>query len=268
MRYTESELSSELLDVPSDGCPTHKVLICTSPRSGSFLLCRKMIGCGLGIPHEYFNAIHVKDIGVRFGIIDLALPQRMKDDLKLLERYTDMLAAERTANGVLAIKLQFWQYDMFLDNPVGDKFLQNAWFVHLYRSDVLGQAISLHFARLTGKWGFDDSITTTPAASPNFFNFNAIDQEIEGILGEDHNWRRFFAKNGITPFEIAYEELCSAPTKLLRSLSAWIGVQDQKLSWDSPDEKRYMQIPSEIATKADVREQYLRSKRRIVPAFA
>jgi trehalose 2-sulfotransferase len=265
IRYTEAELSSELLDNITDGYPNYKIVICTSPRSGSYLLCRGMIRCGLGIPHEYFNPIHIRDMGTRFGIEELAQPEQMKDDAALLKSYNKMLCRRRTTHEILGIKLQYWQYKMFLDNVVGDDFLRGAIFVHLYRSDILSQAISLHFARLTGKWGFDDLITTTPVANPNFYNFNAIDREIEVILTEHTNWRRFFGKNGIIPFEILYEELCSAPSKVLHSLSARMGIEDLKLSSHLLDEKRYES--TENVAKADVREQYLSSNRRLIPAL-
>jgi hypothetical protein len=56
-RYDELQLSSELLDRPP--CPVRaKVFICSTPRTGSFLLCRAMIHHGIGIPHEYFHGRH------------------------------------------------------------------------------------------------------------------------------------------------------------------------------------------------------------------
>src|SRR3974390_1066221 len=67
-RYKELEISSELLDQPEFKEPPKKVFICSTPRSGSYLLCRHMINAGLGVPHEYFNPIVMRQIAPRLGL--------------------------------------------------------------------------------------------------------------------------------------------------------------------------------------------------------
>ena len=57
MHYTEKQMTSEMLDQPIFKDEPIKILICSTPRSGSYMLCRYMINAGLGVPHEYFNPI-------------------------------------------------------------------------------------------------------------------------------------------------------------------------------------------------------------------
>src|SRR5207237_10147317 len=68
MRYTEAQMTSELLDQPSFSGQPRKIFICSTPRSGSYMLCRYMINAGLGVPHEYFNPVIMRDIAPRLGL--------------------------------------------------------------------------------------------------------------------------------------------------------------------------------------------------------
>src|SRR5438046_10004402 len=68
MRYTEAQMTSELLDQPSFSGQPCKIFICSTPRSGSYMLCRYMINAGLGVPHEYFNPVVMREIAPRLGL--------------------------------------------------------------------------------------------------------------------------------------------------------------------------------------------------------
>src|SRR3954454_14110809 len=68
MRYTEAQMTSELLDQPEFTGEPRKIFICSTPRSGSYMLCRFMINAGLGVPHEYFNPVIMREIAPRLGL--------------------------------------------------------------------------------------------------------------------------------------------------------------------------------------------------------
>src|SRR2546423_9882733 len=68
MRYTEAQVTSELLDQPEFNGTPSKIFICSTPRSGSYMLCRFMINAGLGVPHEYFNPVIMRQIAPRLGL--------------------------------------------------------------------------------------------------------------------------------------------------------------------------------------------------------
>src|SRR5437763_7800316 len=180
MRYTEAQMTSELLDQPSFSGQPCKVFICSTPRSGSYMLCRYMINAGLGVPHEYFNPVIMRDIALRLGlqkeISQLTWrPRRIRDrlpfgktqraaEVQFLAKYTKALIPRRCQHGIFAAKIHFDQYIKVLDNPVGREILDSGFFIHMFREDLLNQAISRNFSYITGRWGIDDAVTKVPIA--------------------------------------------------------------------------------------------------------
>src|SRR5579885_4550 len=172
MRYTELQMSSALLDQPRHAGDPLKIFICSTPRSGSYMLCRYMINAGLGVPHEYFNPVVMREIAPRLGLGDAVaglewrhrsrrdrlpfrLPSRVAEE-NFLVKYLSALVPIRCQNGVFAAKIHFEQYFIVLDNPVGRRLLDGGLFIHLFREDLLRQAVSRNFSYVTGRWGDDD----------------------------------------------------------------------------------------------------------------
>jgi LPS sulfotransferase NodH len=241
LRYTELQISSELLDQPEFTDQPKKILICSTPRSGSYLLCRQMINAGLGIPHEYFNPIVMRQMAPRLGLeSDIRgltwWPRGWKDRLlfrrrrgpveeqAFLRKYLSFLLTRRCQGGIFAAKVHFRDYRRTLDNPIGDELLEDTLFIRLYREDILTQAVSEHFGQLTGRWGIDDSVTTAPAANPNFLDPGAIDRALNDLADQDRNWRVFFARRGIVPVSISYEQLCEDPFSFLEKIARCLGI--------------------------------------------
>src|SRR5438270_1426931 len=115
MRYTEAQLTSELLDQPEFTGEPQKIFICSTPRSGSYMLCRYMVNADIGVPHEYFNPVIMRAIGPRLGVGTEAKrlqwrPRTLRDRLPLprpdrasevgfLARYTHALSLRRCQRG-------------------------------------------------------------------------------------------------------------------------------------------------------------------------
>jgi LPS sulfotransferase NodH len=256
LRYTELQISSELLDQPEFTDQAKKILICSTPRSGSYLLCRQMINAGLGIPHEYFNPIVMRQMAPRLGLESdlrgltwsprLGLegdprrrtwwPRGWKDRLLVrlrrapaaetafLRKYLNFLLTRRCQGGIFAAKVHFRDYRKTLANAVGDELLKDTLFIQLYREDILKQAVSEHFAQLTGQWGIDESVTTTPAANPNFLDPGAVDRAVNDLADQDRGWRVFFARRGIVPLSISYERLSEDPFSFVELIARSIGI--------------------------------------------
>ena len=274
MRYTELQISSELLDQPEFTDQPKKILICSTPRSGSYLLCRQMINAGLGIPHEYFNPIVMRQMAPRLGLeSDIRgltwWPRGWKDRLLLrrrrgpeaeqafLRKYLRFLLTRRCQRGIFAAKVHFRDYRRTLDNPIGDELLEDTLFIRLYREDILQQAVSEHFGQLTGRWGIDDSVTTTPAANPNFLDPGAIDQALNDLADQDRNWRVFFARRGIVPVSVSYEQLCEDPFAFLQTIARRIGMDPVTLRRGySETEPKRMGDP-DLPSKGQVANHYL-----------
>jgi len=241
LRYTELQVSSELLDQPEFTGQPKKILICSTPRSGSYLLCRQMINAGLGVPHEYFNPIVMCQMAPRLGLeSDIRgltwWPPGWKDrlllrhrrgpaaELAFLRKYLSFLLTRRCQGGIFAAKVHFRDYRRTLDNPVGDELLKDTLFIQLYREDILKQAVSEHFGQLTGQWGIDDSVTTTPASNPNFLDPGAVDRALNDLADQDRGWRVVFARRGVVPLSISYEQLCKDPFSFVEVIARRVGV--------------------------------------------
>jgi LPS sulfotransferase NodH len=278
MRYSEEQLSSELLDQePSHNQPL-KIFICSTPRSGSYMLCRYMVNAGLGVPHEYFNPIIMRQIGPRLGLSQATrlrwrhrspldhLPlgrAARRAEVSLLAEYVKILVPRRCLGGVFAAKIHFDQYLKVLDNPVGRNLLNGSFFVYLYREDLLAQAISTHFANLTGQWGIDETVTTVPAVQPDFFEIAAINHTLQQLTEQDRGWRLFFGSNGIIPITISYERLCADPWNVVASIAHVAGLDPRSL------QKGYTEVASPadragaLPSKRDVMDRYLAEVRKI-----
>ena len=150
-RYTELQLSSEAFDRPR--CPIEaKLFICSTGRTGSWLLCRALIHHGIGVPHEYFNAKHFPAIAGRCGIEGLADDQHWGSDSQARRSYIAAVQERRTVNGIFAAKIHWSQFKTYLDNREGIEMLSGGHFIYLYREDLLAQTLSFHVARETGRW--------------------------------------------------------------------------------------------------------------------
>jgi len=207
-----------------------------------------MINAGLGIPHEYFNPIVMRQMAPRLGLesdirgltwsplLGLEGDIRWKDrlllrrrrartaELAFLRKYLSFLLTRRCQGGIFAAKVHFRDFPKTLDNPIGHELLKDTLFIQLYREDILRQAVSEHIAQLTGQWGIDESVTTTPAANPKFLDPRAVDRAVNDLADQDRGWRVFFARRGIVPVSISYERLCEDPFSFVEVIARRIGI--------------------------------------------
>jgi len=282
MRYTETQLTSEALDQPEFAGEPIKIFICSTPRSGSYMLCRYMINAGIGVPHEYFNPNIMRVIAPRLGLaadvaklrwrhkslrdrLPFPLPDRVAE-MSFLDAYIERLVPRRCQGGVFAAKIHFDQYFTVLNNPVGHRLLDRGVFIHLYREDLLRQAVSRNFSYLTGRWGEDDTVTTAPSNDPGLLEPKRVDRELETLAQEDSEWRLLLARNGLSPLSISYEQLCRDPAGFVGVIARRIGLDPGALrqGYSEPTQPDDPALPS----KGEVTRRYLASHRILHEAAA
>jgi LPS sulfotransferase NodH len=280
MRYTEAQVTSELLDQPEFNGEPSKIFICSTPRSGSYMLCRYMINAGLGVPHEYFNPVIMREIAPRLGLAqDIAglkwrnrglrdrLPFGKPDrtaEINFLTKYYAVLVRKRCQRGIFAAKIHFEDFVTVLDNPVGLKLLDGGLFIHIFREDLLKQAISRNFAFATGRWGIDDTVTTAPLPATDLLSVAGVDRELKSMADEDRGWRVFLNRNGLSPMTISYEGLCEDPPRFVATIARRLGVDPDTLRLDyselaSPPRDDDPGLPS----KSEVTSRYLAAVRQL-----
>jgi LPS sulfotransferase NodH len=183
-----------------------------------------------------------------------------------LETYIPELRRRRTAGGVFAAKVHYAQYERVLDNPVGHALLEGGVFVSLVREDLLGQALSLHVSNLTGRWSIDETVTTAPSQSRNYFDNDAIDACVTSLADEDNGWRMFFARNGIRPLFLTYESFRADPWRDVDAIARALGIDPAALPHDYVERDMPAEFPPEVPDRRKIRASFLERPGRIVPA--
>ena len=284
MRYTEQQVTSELLDQPAFSGKPRKLFICSTPRSGSYMLCRYMINAGLGVPHEYFNPINMRTITPRLGLgaaiqglqwrrrtlrdrLPIVTPARAVE-MRFVEQYIAALVPRRCQLGVFAAKIHFDQYTKVLDNPVGRKLLRGGLFVHLYREDLLKQAISLNFARATGRWGIDDTVVTPPVTTLDFFDTSALDGTVKELARDDLEWRIILARSGNPVVSVSYERICQDPFGFVVELAGRLGIDPGLLRHGYSEAREPVRRDPALPNRTEVARNYLNAMQKVQGAPA
>jgi LPS sulfotransferase NodH len=257
-RYTELQLSSAAFDRPR--CPIEaKLFICTTGRTGSWLLCRALIHHGIGVPHEYFNPRYIPVIAARYGIEASSDDQRWAADSDARRSYIAALQERRTVNGIFASKIHWSQFAAYLQNREGAELLNGGHFIYLYREDLLAQTLSFHVAIETGRWGSDSATTTGPLPAPRFFDTKLIAERMRRLVDANGNWRLFFASNGLSPVVLTYEGIRNNTAGALRTIVERFGLRVPATSLDyvedGPQEIRDEGVPP----RAEIRAHFLKA---------
>jgi len=127
-------------------------IICTSPRSGSTLLCKLLAATGVaGNPDSYFHRPSISD-----WLADLGLTQKASvPERELLEAIFRAVIAKGTLDaGIFGLRLQRHSFDFFTEKLAvlypehsndAERFqaaFGRTLFVHLTRRDKVAQAVS------------------------------------------------------------------------------------------------------------------------------
>ncbi len=228
----EARLASQ---IPAWIAPTATYLICTNPRSGSWLLSDGLASTGVaGNPREWFNVMEEQNYRARW---------RMTHSTNL--NYPGYLrlarAASTTPNGISGAKLHYYQLADFRrrleaggvrglsDGRLMARVFPQARYLWLRRRDKARQAISLVIAASTDEWwsieGAQPRNSNAAGAEP-VFDPQVIARTEASLLRGEAKWLSHFQTNGITPFEIVYEDLVSDYVGTIRSALHWLGVPD------------------------------------------
>lgn len=173
----------------------------------------------LGYPFEYFS---------RGGCLRemLANPTR---------GVANLLSHGATPNGVYGAKLFSDQFDLL--SPTGwITQLPGLHFVHLERADLLGQAISLLRAIQSLQF-----VSSQPAAAAPRYDARAIARLIRELAANQARWRSYFARNGIEPLRLTYEDVAADPQAAASAVGRLLGLEEEPrvdLSRVSPEIQR------------------------------
>jgi LPS sulfotransferase NodH len=228
--------------VPDRPARAGAYLICATPRTGSSLLCGLLDSTGVaGHPESYFREPDEPSWAARWGIAD-------RDGTFTGAAYIAAVRdAGRTANGVFGARLMWGSLDRVLGRlrtlnpdlsgadpgPTGDTDLLD-WafgptrFVHLYRGDVVAQAVSWSRAEQSGVW-----FETDPQAGPGprsgarepRFDFDQINELVHRIGVHNQAWRAWFDAACVDPYPVPYERLDADPIAVASGVLDHLGLR-------------------------------------------
>jgi trehalose 2-sulfotransferase len=228
--------------------PTRTYIICTNPRSGSWLLCDGLASTSVaGNPSELFHDQEIQEHRAQWRIEN-------RSRLTLEDYLRVALPESMSSNGVCGIKLQYFQFNDLpriveaLAGPRGVSRAQllsamfpGAKYVWLTRRDKVRQAISLYIAWETNEWWSVNGSSWSQTVhrfgkSPHPRHAEAVqDPQFDplAIAGwetelqeEDRRWQAFFETNAISPLVIDYGDLVSDYSGTITKVLEWLDIPD------------------------------------------
>lgn len=217
--------------------PSRSYVICTTPRSGSTLLCKLLSATGVaGVPDSHFHSPSVKRWLAVYGLDEtpFASPEAA------LRAVFEAALAKGTANTtIFGLRMQRGSFDFFMEQlsllslePQSDvKRIESVFgsttFIHLSRADRVGQAISRLRAEQTGLWhrcaDGSEMERLAPPKEPSY-DPDAIARHIEELSALNLDWERWFKQQKIEPLRIEYDALSAYPQRVLAEVLASIGL--------------------------------------------
>lgn len=199
-------------------------IICTSPRSGSTLLCRLLAATGqCGKPDSHFHSPSISDWAGYYKIT----PDNYESEQDLLTAIFQAARDRGTANtGMFGLRMQSPSFDFFMrklsllcpgcsgDYERIEKAFGRTLIIHLTRTNKLDQAISFVKADQTGLWHKapdGTELERTAAVKKPIYDANAIAFHLAELTNMDAAWTSWFAKEQIDPVRINYDDLSASP---------------------------------------------------------
>jgi trehalose 2-sulfotransferase len=223
-------------------------VICTSPRSGSTLLCEGLTNTRrAGAPAEFFD--HREQV-IAHWMRRFGLAERSGYAERIVE-------ATSTPNGVFGAKLHWTTHpDMHrafcehLSRSVPDaqqrslNELLSARFgsvryIWLRRRNKVAQGISHFRATRSAFWQISsDSPLGHRRDAAVDFNFRAIDGTIAWAREYDRRWKQYFAYHGLTTLQLFYEDFIDAYDATIRHVLDFLGIVHADLPKAKPSLRR------------------------------
>jgi trehalose 2-sulfotransferase len=238
--------------------PRTSYLICSTPRTGSSLLCDALTGTGVaGRPEEYFQ------FRARTGfprrpqeyfegaehpeIFDILGPRtRVEDeesryDPSRFERYEDYLRWSlnegTTPNGVFGAKVMWGYFNGFVTGlrwavpgrqrlsvcELAPSVFPDLRYLWATRRDKVRQAVSLWRALQSWSWSSDRGAAPDEADHLHY-SAVAIEHLIRDIQAHEDEWQAYFGECGVEPFTVVYEDFVQDYEGTIREILHHVGA--------------------------------------------
>ena len=242
------------------------LMIATNQRCGGTWLASLMEATGsLGRPDEWLRPGTVLVWGMRHLIPTLRLrsisvcalyrtgmrTERELDAVyrdavspRAIQRYLDRLSrVEATPNSVFSAHLQWDQFKVLNDQWKGSvlNLADETFWLFLWREDQLEQAISWTRARASGQW-----TSSQQSLSEAHYDGPELRRRFLMVIERNQQWADFFNQQGITPFELTYEQVQEDSEHAIEEILVWIG---ETRSTSDLEQHRNLQVQRSAETR-------------------
>ena len=212
-------------------------IICTTPRSGSTLLCRLLASTGrTGNPDSFYHRPHfMAEWATEWGVAESEADSPGTFDRSYLAA---AIEAGRAGTGIFGMRLQY-SYLTLLSRTLdliypglesdADRFVcafGEPLYIHLSREDKVAQAVSLIRAEQSGLWHLSaDGTAYERVGTPQdpYYDFDRIHREVATLSAEDAAWSGWFIAQKIEPHRVSYEMLSEHSNDTLQGIFQALG---------------------------------------------
>lgn len=205
-------------------------IVCTSPRSGSTLLCTMLRDSAIaGHPQSLFHRPSLADWRQGLDLADTAsLPQILSTAIE----------AGTAGTGMFGLRLQRQSAPFFFDQitqlhpdlPSNAARLQACFgtvrYIYLYRQDKVAQAVSLVRAEQSGLWhrkADGSEYERTGIGQALAYDAAAIAEAHKTFQRNEVEWRNWFDTEQITPLHLTYEDMAENPIAQVQRVLDFLG---------------------------------------------
>ena len=213
-------------------------MICTTPRSGSTLLCKLLAATGQsGNPDSWFHTPSSEN-WVRYYLNKS--PESFATPTEALSKIFHAVRNQGTnGTGIFGLRLQQKSLDYFMQQlsilhpeiPRGHERFQAVFgktlFIYLSRRDRLEQAISYVKATQTGLWHIapdGSELERLSAPQEPVYSAEDITDSLREANDGNQAWEQWFERENIKPLRVEYEALAKDPAGILRQIFDESGI--------------------------------------------
>ena len=205
--------------------PHTSYIICSTPRSGSFLLCEALRNTGLaGYPDEYFGPMHVPKWSKQWNVSTAT------------DYINQVTVRGSTPNGVCGVKIMRLYWADFIaqlrkgttqknlsETDLISSLFPNLHHIWITRRNKVRQAVSWAKAMQGVPWIWEKDESFIPEQELKF-KYDIIDQFIEEVVIHEAAWQEYFSDNAITPFVVVYEDFVQAYRQTAVRILDYLGI--------------------------------------------
>jgi len=218
-------------------------VICTSPRSGSTLLCNLLAATAVaGNPASYFHRPSISAWLREFELVS----ESSWSERQVLERIFSAAIDKGSLNtGMFGVRVQRSSFEflaqklavLYPEHSSDLRRFQAAFgrtaFIHLTRLNKIEQAVSYVRAEQTGLWHVASDGTELErqsAPGESTYDPGAIKAVVDEVTIYDNQWKSWFVEENIVPLSVTYESLSDCPNETLRQMLDYLGLDTEAAS--------------------------------------